>query len=426
MRRLIAFVLAFVLLLTACSEKMPERSVEKDYSGERDDDVIRDVETQKDNGNIDVSEKDHNGEIESSNENDETNDEAVVEPSDEVYCEDVILQEYYGPDDPLLIQHIEDEIYSDIVDEYITEDLIIDDLEVRYYSDEYLEHIEYNSKENVWFGYTLSEVNEFFGDEQYVFTLAENGETTVTSVQSYNSALGKAIKDVAVGTGVIAVCLVISNVVNEERISITFLEAAKDGAVNGVRNGVKAALYAALMAAKESGDFEGILEAAISEGAYEYKWSVIESVSKKLKIPVKRKVYDEEMPQWQMAKQRVIKKYGGTEGMAYKKGEEVGVYTLGAFRPDVVVLADGNIEAIDVAYYNLLNKHNVETMYKDIINQVQLGKDNLPVGATQRIVLDVSGRGYSKALVDRISDEIKKKTNDIYEDIPVDVIGGGI
>ena len=42
---------------------------------------------------------------------------------------------------------------------------------------EYLDELAFNSQENVYFGYTLSELNAQFQGEKYIFTLGENNET---------------------------------------------------------------------------------------------------------------------------------------------------------------------------------------------------------------------------------------------------------
>ena len=69
---------------------------------------------------------------------------------------------YSGLNDAQLHQLIRDNIYATLESEYESEDLIIENISTTYISKEYLEEFAYNSKANVFFGYTLAELDEQF------------------------------------------------------------------------------------------------------------------------------------------------------------------------------------------------------------------------------------------------------------------------
>lgn len=93
-----------------------------------------------------------------------------------------------------------------------------------------------------------------------------------------------------------------------------------------------------------------------------------------------------------------------------------------ATRPDVVRYNNGVLEAIEVKNYNLNSKTSRGTLYKELQRQIKDCVSNLPAGSTQRVVLDVKGRGYSDDLINAVINNIKVKCADIYPNIPVDIL----
>ncbi len=74
--------------------------------------------------------------------------------------------------------------------------------------------MEYNSKTNVFYGYSIADLEEEFQGTKYVFTLGENNETTLgenneTTVQKLEEiqedTFGEIIRNVAIGAGVILI-----------------------------------------------------------------------------------------------------------------------------------------------------------------------------------------------------------------------------
>ena len=48
---------------------------------------------------------------------------------------------------------------------------------------------------------------------------------------------------------------------------------------------------------------------------------------------------------------------------------------------------------------------------------------NLPEGSLQRVVLDIRGRGYSEAQVEAVKQGIWARLENVYPNIPIDVMG---
>jgi len=115
-------------------------------------------------------------------------------------------------DDPNLLRYFEDSVYSELVGELNSDDYFVENISTKYISKEYIEELQYNSQENIFFGYSLSELDKQFEGKRYVFSLGDDGKTTVKKFEefSYGFDFDKVIKNVAIGSGVILVCVTVS------------------------------------------------------------------------------------------------------------------------------------------------------------------------------------------------------------------------
>lgn len=114
-------------------------------------------------------------------------------------------------DNTALLQYIEDTVYRETVCSLNSEEYFVENVSAIYISKEYLDEVAFNSQTNIYFGYTLAELNELFQETRYVFTLSEDGQTTVQELQEIeDKTLETIIKNVAIGTGVILVCVTVS------------------------------------------------------------------------------------------------------------------------------------------------------------------------------------------------------------------------
>lgn len=74
--------------------------------------------------------------------------------------------------DPDYLQYVEDQVFASAEGELVSDDYEIEHLTATYVSQEYLDELAFNSQENIYFGYTLSEIEAQFEGTSYVFSLA--------------------------------------------------------------------------------------------------------------------------------------------------------------------------------------------------------------------------------------------------------------
>ena len=131
----------------------------------------------------------------------------------EVGLDEETLAKYQSLDDPALLGYIENSVYHDVVSQIDNNQYIVEKVQAVYVSKEYLEELEYNSKENEWFGYKSSELSQMFQGKQYMFTLGNDGNTEVKEFEQWQGDnLTKIMKNVEIVTGVILVCVILVKV----------------------------------------------------------------------------------------------------------------------------------------------------------------------------------------------------------------------
>ena len=141
--------------------------------------------------------------------------------------------ESLSPSDPAYLKSLEDSVYAQLNEQLATDNVKVESVEAIYYSKEYLEEMLYNSKSNIYFGYTLEELNQQFKGQRYVFQLSESGETEVVPFEDYDDSFERIIKNIATGSGVILVCATIS-IATGGTASVVFAAAATTGLKVGV------------------------------------------------------------------------------------------------------------------------------------------------------------------------------------------------
>lgn len=149
-----------------------------------------------------------------------------------------------------------------------------------YISKEYLDEVAFNSQSNIYFGYTLAELDELFQGTRYVFTLDEYGQTSVQEFQEIEDISAETmLKNVAIGTGVILVCVTISTVSAgigaPAAITVIFAASAKMGAIFALSSGTMGVITAGIVKGYQTGDVNEALEAAALSGSEGYKWGAI-------------------------------------------------------------------------------------------------------------------------------------------------------
>lgn len=337
---------------------------------------------------------------------------------------------YTSLNDPELLQRIEDDVYADLEQRFGNDDYIIEAVTSEYISKEYLEEVAYNSKRNVFFGYTLEELDTQFAGTRYVFTLGENGRTTVEAFESYNDAYYKALSDVAIGTGVILVCLTISVATAGtgtgalSTVSAFFAVSGKTAASVALSSGVIGAATEATIKGIETGDVEKTVEAAALAGADAFKWgAIIGAVTGGISHVMPKTMTGSKIPTYRESEQEALRQIkNGTGQVSYLAGKEVPWGTPGSSRPDVVSpLGNGTkaVLATEVKNYNLSNSGNVNTMIQKLRVEISQRTIDLPKGSKQEIILDARGRGYSKKFMEEVVEHIQSELSDVYPDIPI-------
>lgn len=189
-----------------------------------------------------------------------------------------IVPEFSDLSDENLLNYVEDNIYSGIVDELNSEGYFVEEVSAVYVSKEYLEELEYNSRANIFFGYTLEDVENTFSGERFVFTLGEDGTTIVKPFEDYDDTYEKVIKNVAIGTGVILICVTVSVVTGgagAPAVSMIFAASSKTAATFALSSGVISGVASGVIKGIETGDFDEAVKAAALDGSEAFKWGAV-------------------------------------------------------------------------------------------------------------------------------------------------------
>lgn len=346
------------------------------------------------------------------------------------------LSKMSGLDDPSLLQYVEDDIYATIEEKLGSEDFVIDDIAASYVSKEYLEEIEYNSKENVFFGYSLSDIEKEFVGKKYVFTLGDSGETVVTEFvetqpdETFNTVL----KNVLIGSGVILVFVGATLLTGGtaafgagaatagvSKVGLIFAASAKGAVEFGLSSAVIGGLSSGVITGVQTGDIDEALKSALVGASEGFKVGAI--TGGVLKGLSAARSFAKKIPTPRESELRAMKKFKNSEEqVSFLNGERVPSTTEGATRPDLLrKLPDGKLEAIEVKNYDLVNNSN-QLKYK-LTEQVASRAKNCPKGTLQRVVLDVKNRGYSKEFLKAMEKNVKEWCSPYYKDIPVTILG---
>ena len=182
---------------------------------------------------------------------------------------------------PEVLSYISETLYDSLITDLDSDEYYVQNVEAIYLSDEYLETVAYNSRENVYFGYKLTELDEQFAGQKYIFTVNEKHETVAIPIEHYeDDTLNTIIKNVASGTGVILVCVTVSAVTagaGAPAVSMIFAVAAKTGTTAALSGAALAGVVSGAVTGYKTGDMDEALKSAalgVSEG---FKWGAISS-----------------------------------------------------------------------------------------------------------------------------------------------------
>lgn len=209
-----------------------------------------------------------------------------IKPSENQICDKsskpVVLKEnkpkYKSLSDKGLLVDVEDLVYKETIDAINSEDYVVENVSAVYISKEYLEEVAFNSKSNVYFGYSLAELNEVFKGDSYIFTLGDDGKTKVQKLQSIDDkATETMVRNVAIGTGVILICVTVSAVSAgpASAVSAIFAASAKSAQTFAASSAAFGGISRGLVKGIETGDFGESMEAAVLGASEGFKWGAI-------------------------------------------------------------------------------------------------------------------------------------------------------
>lgn len=321
------------------------------------------------------------------------------------------------------LQYVEDQVLASAESELASDDYAIQDVTASYVSQEYIDELAFNSQENIYFGYTLSEIEAQFQDTSYVFSLGSDGETEVRAREAYDDSFDRITRNVAIGAGVILVSVSISLLAapaGASTAAVVFAVSAKTGAASAISSAALGGVVSGAVTAIETGDLNAALKdtaVAASEGL---KWGAIAGVvgggigkAKTLPLPSRS---NPKVPGPRESELYALWKYGGSEQKSYLKGKEALRGVAGSARPDVVFKKGNREVAVEVKNYDL--EKNFNSLRVTLRNQIAYRKLELPKGMSQMIVLDVRGRGYTSAFLKARIEMLKRE----FPDVAIDVI----
>ena len=182
-----------------------------------------------------------------------------------------------GLEDDNLQRYVRDNIYSELLAEINNDEYVIENIDTVYISNEYIQELEYNSKANVFFGYTLAELEDQFLGKKYVLTL-KDGETVAVPFEGYDDTFNKVLRNVAIGAGVILICVTVSAVTagaGAPAVSMIFAASAKTATTMAVSSGMISGVAAGVIEGVKTGDMDKALKAGALAGSEGFMWGAI-------------------------------------------------------------------------------------------------------------------------------------------------------
>ena len=189
------------------------------------------------------------------------------------------VPEFDSLDDENLLTYIENLVYRDTVSSLNSDEYFVENVTAVYISKEYLEEVSFNSQTNIYFGYSLAELNELFQGTRYIFTLGENGETTVQELVEIEDVTAETIlKNVAIGTGVILICVTVSVVsagVGAPAVSMIFAASATTANSFAISSAFFGGASSGIIRYIQTGDINEAFKSAALGGSESFKWGAI-------------------------------------------------------------------------------------------------------------------------------------------------------
>lgn len=184
---------------------------------------------------------------------------------------------FNGPSDPEFQTYLESTVYSDLVQSLTERGYFVEKVESVYVSEEYLSEQAYNSQANIYFGFTLSDLDAQFEGARYVFTVNDAGDTTAQQFQAYDNQFDEIVSNLAIGGGVILLCVTVSVVSGPAApaMSMIFACSTKAGIVGAVSGGAISGIAEGVITGLETGEIDDALSSAAVAASEGFMWGAI-------------------------------------------------------------------------------------------------------------------------------------------------------
>lgn len=188
--------------------------------------------------------------------------------------------EFLNLNDDALLSYIEDLVYEDTITALNSDEYVVEEVRATYLSKEYLDETAYNSQANLYFGFTIEQLNDYFQDSRYIFTLNNDGTTTVKELQEVAQTDSQTIiKNVLIGSGVILVCVTVSavsvSVGAPAAITAIFVASARTATSFALSSSIFSAASAGIVRGYQTGDINEAIDAAALGASEGFKWGAI-------------------------------------------------------------------------------------------------------------------------------------------------------
>lgn len=174
-------------------------------------------------------------------------------------------------------EQISAEIEAKLSEELGSEDYTVE-VNTYYVPKRYLEDMAFLNRQTNWFGYYIADVDVSMEGKKWVFTTID-GETAVHVFEPYDDTYDIALRNVAIGAGVIVVCVTVSAVtggLGAPAISAIFAVSAKTATIYGVSSGAISGVISGVSTAVQTdGDMNAALKAAAKVGSSSFMWGAI-------------------------------------------------------------------------------------------------------------------------------------------------------
>lgn len=186
--------------------------------------------------------------------------------------------EFRSLSDEELRGYLENNVYDDLIGR-LDQNCLVQSIDTVYISQEYIDELAFNSEANIYFGYTLAELEGQFEGKKYVYTVDDDGQTAVKAFEAQDDdTFNTVVKNVAMGSGVILVYITVSALAapSAPAVSMIFAVAAKTGTEAALSGGAISALTAgATKAIETGGNMDEALRSAVAAGSEGFKWGAI-------------------------------------------------------------------------------------------------------------------------------------------------------